>query len=235
MPSPIMHTTMGYVVYKIFQSDIRSNRLVKFWRISILLIISIAVSMLPDLDSVFGILAGDFGKYHNNATHSLIVGLFVALIAGGISVLFDTFSFRTIFLVTLLSYEAHIMLDFFTVSRGVMAFWPFSQERFVSPLSLFYGFHWSDGFFSIRHAWTFLTESLTALLFILVINYLTTRNWNRGSFSEDSGIVAGSNVMSPRLASRGLFSCRQTRLRHTLPAWQDYLKGADEDNKSSLA
>jgi membrane-bound metal-dependent hydrolase YbcI (DUF457 family) len=188
-----MHTTMGYVVYKIFQSDVSSTSLGKLGRVSILLIISIGASMLPDLDSVFGILAGDFGMYHNNATHSLIVGLLVAFIAGGISVFFNEFSFRTIFLVTLLGYEAHILLDFFTVSRGVMAFWPLSQERFVSPLSFFYGFHWSDGFFSLRHVWTFLTETLTALLFILVINYLTTRNWSRGSFSEDSGIVADSN------------------------------------------
>lgn len=193
MPSPIMHTTMGYVVYKIFRPNVSNTRLGSFRRVSILIIISLAASMLPDLDSVFGVLAGDFGKYHNNATHSLIVGLFVALIAGGISFFFDTFSFRTIFLVTLLGYEAHILLDFFTVSRGVMAFWPFSQERFVSPLSLFYGFHWSDGFISIRHVWTFLTESLTALLFILIINYLTSRNWGRSNFSTGSGIVTGSN------------------------------------------
>lgn len=147
--------------------------------------------MLPDMDSVLGILTGSFASYHNNATHSLIVGLMAALIAGGMAVLFSTFSFRIIFLVTLLSYALHILLDFFTISRGVMALWPLSKERFVSPLPLFYGLHWSDGIFSIRHIWTFLTESVTAALFILAIHYLTGRNWRGDNLSGESRLVTG--------------------------------------------
>ena len=177
MPSPIMHITMGYVVYRVFQPESLRANLRKLGQAPVLLIISILVSMLPDVVSVFGILAGDFGRYHNNATHSLIVGLLVALSMGSIAGLISTYSFRMIFLVTLFSYAAHILLDFFTIGRGVMAFWPLSQERFGSPLPLFYGLHWSDGLFSIRHLWTFLTESATAALFILATHYLILRKW----------------------------------------------------------
>jgi membrane-bound metal-dependent hydrolase YbcI (DUF457 family) len=194
MPSPILHTTMGYVVYKIVEPDSSKSRFGKLGRIPVLLIISIVASLLPDLDSVFGILAGDFGRYHNNATHSLFVGLLVALLfAGGISVLFNTLPFRTIFLVTLLSYQAHIVFDYFTVSRGVMALWPFSHERFVSPISLFYGFHWSDGLFSIRHLWTFLTESVQALILVLMVNHLTSRKFKRSDLERGSRIVTRSS------------------------------------------
>jgi len=191
MPSPIMHAAMGYVVYKAFEPDSTRSRFGKIGRIPILLVISLAASLLPDLDSVYGILAGDFGRYHNNATHSLIVGLLVALLfTGGVSVLFKKFEFWTIFLVILVSYQAHIIMDFFTISRGVMALWPLSLERFVSPISLFYGFHWSDGLFSIRHLWTFLSESIKAVILILTINYLTSRKLKKGIFGERSVIVS---------------------------------------------
>jgi inner membrane protein len=134
--------------------------------------------MLPDIDSVVGIITGDFGKYHNNATHSLVVGLFISLAFSGVASLVSSFKFRDWFFVTFLSYSLHIVLDFFTVGRGVMAFWPLSYQRFLSPVSLFYGLHWSDGFFSIRHVWTFLTEVATATLFVLAIHYLTSRKWD---------------------------------------------------------
>jgi membrane-bound metal-dependent hydrolase YbcI (DUF457 family) len=192
MPSPIMHITMGYVVYKNVEPDSSKSRFGKLRGVPILLLISIVASMFPDLDSIFGVLTGDFGRYHNNATHSLFVGLLVSILfAGGISVLFKTLTFRTVFLVTLLSYLAHIVFDYFTISRGVMALWPLSQERFVSPFSLFYGFHWSDGFFSIRHLWTFLTESVQALILVLMVNHLTLRKFRRGDLGKESGIVTG--------------------------------------------
>jgi len=188
-----MHTTMGYMVYRVFQPEPSRANLRKLGQVPILLIFSILVSMLPDVDSVFGILAGDFGRFHNNATHSLIVGLLVALSMGGVAGLISTYSFRMIFLVTLFGYAAHILLDFFTIGRGVMALWPLSQERFVSPLPVFYGLHWSDGLFSTRHVWTFLTESATAALFILVIHYLTSRNWRGSNLRGETRIVTGSS------------------------------------------
>lgn len=183
MPSPMLHTTAGYVVYRIYRDRLPQSFVINVWKIPKLLMITLIFSMLPDMDSVFGILSGNFARYHNNATHSLIVGLLVALIAGGLAAMFSTISFRLIFLVTFLSYAGHVLLDFFTISRGVMALWPLSWERFASPLPLFYGLHWSDGIISIRHIWTFLTESATAALFILAIRYLTSGSW-RG---EDPG------------------------------------------------
>lgn len=192
MPSPILHTTAGYAIYRIFRDHLSQDFSRSAGKIPKLLLIALIFSMLPDIDSIMGILIGNFGQYHNNATHSLIVGLLVAVIAGGVAGLFSTYSFRIIFLVTLLSYEIHILLDFFTISRGVMAFWPLSQERFVSPQALFYGLHWSDGLFSIRHIWTFLTESATAMLIILAIHYITSRKWRRGNYRGETSIVSRS-------------------------------------------
>jgi hypothetical protein len=60
-------------------------------------------------------------------------------------------------------------MDAATVSRGVMALWPLTETRFLAPVTIFYGLHWSDGWISIRHLWTLLTELLFAgLLFGLL-------------------------------------------------------------------
>ena len=58
-------------------------------------------------------------------------------------------------------------MDFFTIGRGVMVFWPLSLERFASPVPLFYGLHWSDGYLSERHLITLVTE--LGFLFLLGI------------------------------------------------------------------
>ncbi|MGQ0604765.1 MAG: metal-dependent hydrolase, partial [Anaerolineales bacterium] len=79
MPSPIAHVTAGYVLYKLSRHRwpaLDTRRLGPFPR---LLVITAGLSMLPDIDSVLGFLTGDFGRFHNNVTHSLIVGFAVAL------------------------------------------------------------------------------------------------------------------------------------------------------------
>jgi inner membrane protein len=133
------------------------------------LVVIISLSILPDLDSVAGFLMGDLGRYHNNWTHSLIVGLGVALVIGSLVWLVRNSGFSRWFLLALLCYELHIIIDYLTVGRGVKAFWPVSLERFVSPVQVFYGLHWSDGWLSTRHLLTLVTEvGFIALISIIV-------------------------------------------------------------------
>jgi len=61
-------------------------------------------------------------------------------------------SFLPWFLVLLISYESHVILDFFTYGpRGVMLFWPITAERFISPIFLFHGGAWSAGVYTSEH------------------------------------------------------------------------------------
>jgi inner membrane protein len=168
LPSPIAHTTAGYVVYRLFHKRIQTDRFKQPKRpFRLLLIFTIFLSLLPDFDFLIGVITGNLAKFHNNGTHSLIFGFLISLFVSGATWLKTRSDFLKWFLVGVLSYNLHIVMDFFTYdTRGVMLFWPLTAERFASPIKLFYGVHWSDGWISTRHLWTLATELLFALFVI---------------------------------------------------------------------
>jgi membrane-bound metal-dependent hydrolase YbcI (DUF457 family) len=160
----------GYVISKF--ATWNSPREGKAWKrqLSPVLIIAVLASLLPDIDAIAGLLAKDLGRYHNNGTHSLVVGLGVALLAGLIALFLDRRRYLNWFFIVLAGYELHVLMDFFTYdSRGVMFFWPLSSERFASDLILFYGVRWSYGWFAVEHLVTLATE----LVFVVGIYGLT--------------------------------------------------------------
>lgn len=185
MPSPLAHVTMGYVISKVHQrksfSEVNTRAVEKRWGLSML---PVVISLLPDLDSALGLLAGDLGRFHNSGTHSLIVGLIVALFIGTMASRTSRAEFLNWFAIALACYEMHVIMDFFTIGRGVMLFWPFSLGRFSSPVKLFYGLHWSDGWVSPRHIWTLLTELGFAVFAVAVVHLLPKRITKQTSIQE---------------------------------------------------
>jgi inner membrane protein len=142
------------------------------------LLVAVGASLLPDVDSIIGLLFGNLGRFHNNASHSLFVGLAVALAFGAWMRWRNQAGFVFWFLIFLVGYGIHVLMDAATISRGVMALWPLSAERYLSPVIIFYGLHWSDGWLSIRHIWTALTElGFAALVWFLL----------HGPFSKQAG------------------------------------------------
>ena len=172
MPSPIAHTTVGYLIHKVYQSRTSSPSLGRIGPLPRLLLVTAGLSLLPDIDSVAGFLLRDFGRYHNNGSHSLLIGLAVALVIGTLAWWRKRSGFVYWFTLVLLCYQFHVILDFFTVGRGVMLLWPLSSARFEAPVKLFYGLHWSDGLVSINHIWTLLNELAFAFLAVIATHFL---------------------------------------------------------------
>jgi membrane-bound metal-dependent hydrolase YbcI (DUF457 family) len=170
MPSPIAHVAAGYVVYRLAarsaagQSSTPSR--------GHLLAAAAVLSLLPDVDSVLGILMGDFGRYHNNLSHSVFMALVAALSIGGVAGYASRGRFAFWFSLAFVCYGLHVLMDYLTWSRGVMAFWPLMSDRFSSPVVLFYGFHWSQGWLSPRHLWTLLSEAPVAVAAVLAAHRL---------------------------------------------------------------
>lgn len=131
--------------------------------------------MLPDLDVIPAIIFKDMQGYHNNFSHSLLVGIPVALVIAGVFHLIYRSNFWLWFVICLISYDVHVLMDALTAERGVMMFWPLTQARFASPVKIFYGLQWGLGWFSVWHLWTLFTESLFALVVLVVMNYFDRR------------------------------------------------------------
>jgi hypothetical protein len=176
VPSPIAHTFMGWVVYRICRRQIAHADEGWVGPFPWLLVATTGLSILPDLDVVPGILMGDLGRFHNNVMSSLMAGLVVALGVGGFVGLSQHSGFLKWFVLTLGCYELHLIMDFFTVGRGIMLFWPFSTNRYQSPVKLFYGLRWSDGWVSVRHLWTLLTELGFVVLVGLIMHVSKSKN-----------------------------------------------------------
>ncbi len=161
MPSPIAHSLVAVIFARRLTPSLLSLRGVG------MLLYAGFFSMLPDVDAIIGIACDDLGRYHNNITHSLgfitVVGVTIwiatrllrvpspsrwAGVASGCMLL-------------------HVLMDFLTVGRGVMLFWPLTSHRFEPPFKLFYGLHWSEGVWSSSHLITAATE--LALLLPLML------------------------------------------------------------------
>lgn len=200
MPSPIAHTAVAIALDRIREaSDVAEpdtavarllNRItpdfleVKKDLTSLLALLFF--SILPDFDFLPGLFAGPFDQFHNTFSHSLFAGFIVALTVGGLVTLWRPRSFWYWFSLVLVCYELHVIMDYVTVGRGVMLFWPFTSDRYQPPAYLFYGLHRSDGWISIRHLWTFLTEMGFVLGLHLIIHLVLRIQKNQPSFQSQS-------------------------------------------------
>lgn len=167
--------TIGYAIYVVCDRSVPNQRAKYFSAVPRLLILVLILSILPDVDSVQGLLSGEFGRFHNNATHSLIVGFAMALFLGAVNSWKRWAPFWSLFIIALFAYVSHVIMDAFTISRGVMAFWPISSVRILSPVSFFYGFHWSDGLLSWQHLITLVTEVAFGIVVIILAYWLQLR------------------------------------------------------------
>ena len=159
MPSPIAHSAAGFAVYQAYRSRLPR------WaqdRALLAILLFLALSLVPDLDIVPGLALGDLGAIHNSITNSFIVGIALLAVLGAAISLTADGRFTLWFGAALVSVVFHILMDYFTVGRSVMVLWPLTARRFVAPVRLFYGFHYSQGLWSLSHLWTALTESIFA-------------------------------------------------------------------------
>ena len=174
MPSPIAHLGVGYAIYRHYKDKLPDDKR-NIWKFPLQLILVTGLSLLPDLDVVPAIIFRDMRAYHNNLSHSLFVGIPVALLVSGILQRAYHSNFWLWFLICLVSYDLHVLMDALTADRGVMLFWPFTQTRYASSVKIFYGLQWGLGWFSPWHLWTIFTESLFVGIVLITMNYFDKR------------------------------------------------------------
>jgi membrane-bound metal-dependent hydrolase YbcI (DUF457 family) len=144
------------------------------------MIMVVGLSMLPDLDIIPAVIFRDMRTYHNNFSHSLLFAVPVALLVAGVFHRIYRSNFWLWFFICLISYDLHIIMDALTAERGAMLFWPLTQNRYASPIKIFYGLQWGLGWLSIWHLWTIFTELLFAVVVIGAVHYFDRRR-NEGT------------------------------------------------------
>lgn len=175
MPSPLAHATVGYVVYRTWPAGYDPTGGARLTSVPALLVASVGLCLVPDVDAAVGILAGNLGRYHNNFMGSPLFGVLAAFAAATALRALTGEAFGRWFLLALVCYELHVLMDFFTIGRGVMLLWPWTEARFSPPFEIFYGLRWSDGLISVRHLWTLFTETLFGAVMV-TLAWLATRH-----------------------------------------------------------
>ena len=167
MPSPIAHAAAGFVVYQAYRSRLPA------WaetRVGLAILVFIGLSLVPDLDLLPAVVLGDLKGIHNGITNSVVTALVISAALGVVISRIAGGRFLLWFSAAIASISLHILMDYFAATRGIMAFWPITSDRFVAPVKLFYGFHYSEGLISIRHLWTALSElAFAAVLVTLAV------------------------------------------------------------------
>jgi inner membrane protein len=174
MPSPIAHLGVGYAIYRHYKTRLPQDKR-RLWKFSLQLILVTGLSLLPDLDVIPAILFRDMRAYHNNISHSLFAGIPAALVIAGIFQRIYRSNFWLWFVICLISYDLHILMDILTADRGSMLFWPFTETRYAAPIKIFYGLQWGLGWFSPWHLWTIFTESIFVAIVVIAMHYFDRR------------------------------------------------------------
>lgn len=183
MPSPVAHLSMGLFLWFSLKPFLKNLVAVLPRGEMVLWMGFLFFSMFPDLDAVLGIITGDMGRYHNQGTHSLLVGITASLGMAYLgNRLFKGAGFRLWLLWILPAVMLHILMDTFCFGRGVKLAWPFSSDRVQAPMEIFGGLHWSEGLWSPSHIFTVIEELRFSLLLILVAWLIVHRKKN------DSGL-----------------------------------------------
>lgn len=171
MSFPVMHSFAGYVVYKAGNPQQEK----KSWA---LMLYCMLMANFADFDYIPGILTGAAAKFHRMHTHTLGAALFVAALAAGIIFLIRKQHVLKVFSLTFSSYLTHIMLDFWagTSNRGLLLFWPFSNQAYYSDTSLLYSgatpqhdHHGLVPFVQSMFSWEGISRMLYETVFIFFI------------------------------------------------------------------
>lgn len=160
LPSPVGHSLTGISLYCIFHR--RDEGMFNYK----LMATYIFLSNVPDFDYV---LAAPFGfkfaqTFHHTITHSIIFSVFCGFAAFLIARLCKK-SAHLWFWAVSVSLLLHNVLDYFTWSRGVMLFYPFSTRLYRAPILLFQGMPYH----SYREILSMSPENLAYMVFDLKV------------------------------------------------------------------
>jgi len=159
MPSPVGHLLFGFCIYLIVNKkfDIKSN-----WKEMLLYVFIATLSDLDELPNLFGIKINFL--IHRTTFHSILFAFILAIIFSKFLRIRKTNNLAIKFLIFFTLLFSHPVLDLFMEDFkepfGLMLLWPFSNNYYISPITIFPGVN-HDNFldlFSFHNLITVITE-----------------------------------------------------------------------------
>ena len=181
MPSPVGHSLAGLCGYLLAKNGPTSHRR------EYLLLGSIVIANLPDLDLAPRLLFGDVSLLHRQWTHSLVAALGFGLLIGIFARWWKTDGiFYGVWGGAV--YLSHIVLDMLlndpSPPHGVQLLWPFSESYFMSPVTPFTSFSYSNlgiiGMFFVPHNIATMARELVLMApWVGLAAYIGRRLWRK--------------------------------------------------------
>ncbi|MGD1699547.1 metal-dependent hydrolase [Dapis sp. BLCC M229] len=180
MPSPIAHSVSGYVLAKFLPQELSKYYPSSWWNWENFYPVFIAI--FADFDFIPQLITGEI--FHRGITHTLIFAIGLSLVFAWLISYFCKYSFKQIFLFTLVIYSSHLVLDFFTTTSGsgLQLFWPLTDTYFKSAIPIFPSVHHSKGLFDVSH-FIFISWELSYSVLIVSILWLW-KNFRSSKFPE---------------------------------------------------
>jgi len=176
--SPIAHTAAGYAVYSFFRQRLPPVTVFGMSPGTVWPALAVLFCLLPDLDVLAAFVFGSFARFHNNFSHSLTICTVAPVLLALPLKALTKLNLSTSFALILTCCYSHIVIDLFTMGRGVMLFWPFSIQRFHAPVSLFVGVPWSSELtspFYLVMAVNDLCFAAALIALVIIIKYTEKR------------------------------------------------------------
>jgi membrane-bound metal-dependent hydrolase YbcI (DUF457 family) len=186
MPSPVGHSLMGYIIYRMAGRPAK----VRSWpEIAAYLFDANA----PDLDFVPGLIVGDLGRFHQGPSHSITFAILFALVMCP----FFSRPLRA-FVMGFSLYLSRVLLDYLVQDPspplGVQVFWPFSDKYYMAPFAFFSSFDRPDtlavatipAFFTLHNVLTISIEVLFLLPLLLFVCACRRKSDFRAAVSKEN-------------------------------------------------
>lgn len=134
MATPLGHGLVGAALYLAFS---RADRPANDWKTAVVCALSAGAA---DLDFLAGAALGEWNRFHQGVSHSLVVALAFGLVMARLPIKSLGSWMRRVGVFSML-YASHLVLDIFTEDArppyGVPVLWPFWTGHVHAPFHLF--------------------------------------------------------------------------------------------------
>lgn len=160
MASPIAHSLTGALIYAAWSRQPRTTDPV-LWLL-------VFAANLPDLDLIPGLLVGNEALYHRTISHSLTFVASISILTFFILKRAGNLQATRLTLAVCLALLSQLGIDWIsyddTPPAGIALFWPFSDDHFMSPYTVFLNVR-RDNLFThavlAHNFWALAREALT--------------------------------------------------------------------------